>query len=198
MTLQPATTSPAPPALGGVHHIAQVTSCPEETLRFYRDTLGFPLLHTVSATGWLSNDYPDFIHFFFGLGKGCHLAFFYFFSDPDEKPPSALIRQSKHIAFAVDTEEELRNWRERLKSHGIKVTPPLTHELVESIYFEDPNGIQLEIARPLRAFTDIDARDAELTLDALLSVLKSPDPTLRNVWRRKGELVQDRIRTEEP
>ena len=121
MTLQPATTSPAPPALGGVHHIAQVTSCPEETLRFYRDALGFPLLHTVSATGWLSNDYPDFIHFFFGLGKGCHLAFFYFFSDPDDKPPSALIRQSKHIAFAVDTEEELCNWRERLKSHGIQV-----------------------------------------------------------------------------
>lgn len=182
-----------PLRLNGVHHHAYVTWRPEETVAFYRDALGLPLVHAVSATGWLSDDFPDFLHFFFALGRGDHLAFFYYFGVSEDTAPTALMRKSRHIAFDVETEEEMHVWRRRLKSHGIKVTPPLTHELVESIYFDDPNGIQLEIARPLRAFTEIDARDAELTVQALLDVVKEDDPSLYAVWRRKAELLRGRL-----
>ena len=188
--------SKQPPALDGVHHIAHVTWKPRETLEFYRDALGLPLVHTVSATGWLSENFPDFLHFFFDLGKGNHLAFFYYFGLPEDRVPDELMRVSRHLAFDVQTEEELLLWRDRLKSYGIPVTPPLTHELVESIYFDDPNGLQLEIARPLRPFVDIDARDAALTLEALLDVVAKGAPSVHAVWQRKGELLRERLETE--
>ena len=180
-------------SLSGVHHIAFVTERPEETITLYRDVLGLPLVHTVSATGWISDGFPDFIHFFFELGRGAHLAFFYFFDT--ERPPVThdLEQRARHIAFDVGTEAELMQWRDRLKSAGVPVSKPIAHELVESIYFEDPNGIQLEVCRPLRAFGPVDAEDAQLTLEALLKVVQTGHPTLHEVWRAKADLLQDRL-----
>ncbi len=181
--------------LKGVDHLAWVTWKPEETVRFYRDVLGLPLVHAITATGWVSETFPDFVHFFFALGNGDHLAFFYYFGLPEEEQPGDLMHRSRHLALHVDTEQELLDWRARLKAHGVRVTPPLAHELLESIYFDDPNGIQLEITRPLRAFAAIDARDAELTLRALSDVTRNGKPTVEEMWRRKGEL--SRAHTEE-
>lgn len=181
----------------GVHHVAHVTWHPEETVHFYRDALGLPLVHAVSAAGWLSEDFPDFVHFFFDLGKGNYLAFFHYFGVPEEQAPPHLMQVSRHIAFDVETQEELLGWRARLKSHGIAVTPPLAHELVESIYFTDPNGLQLEVARPLRPFGDIDARDAALTVEALLDVVRKGDASLEKMWRRKAEILRERLGTED-
>ncbi|MFL6000082.1 MAG: VOC family protein [Streptomyces sp.] len=181
--------------LKGVDHLAWVTWKPEETVRFYRDVLGLPLVHAITATGWVSETFPDFVHFFFALGNGDHLAFFYYFGLPEEEQPGDLMHRSRHLALHVDTERELLDWRARLKAHGVRVTPPLAHELLESLYFDDPNGIQLEITRPLRPFAPIDARDAELTLRALSDVTRSGKPTVEEMWRRKGEL--SRAHTEE-
>ena len=174
--------------LKGVDHLAWVTWKPEETVHFYRDVLGLPLVHAITATGWVSETFPDFVHFFFALGKGDHLAFFYYFGLPEEEQPGDLMHRSRHLALHVDTERELLDWRARLKAHSVRVTPPLGHELLESIYFDDPNGIQLEITRPLRPFAPIDARDAELTLRALSDVTRTGKPTVQEMWRRKGEL----------
>lgn len=176
--------------MGGVDHIALVTWEPAATCDFYTRVLGLPLVHAITATGWLKEDFPDFVHFFFELGKGNYLAFFYFFGLPEEEPPGDLMHRSRHLAFHVDTEEEMLAWRERIKSHGVRVTHPMQHELLESIYFDDPNGIQLEITRPLRPFGDVDARDAELTLMALADVAGKPDATVQDMWRRKAEIVR--------
>ncbi len=150
----------------------------------------------MTGTGWLSESFPDFVHFFFGLGKGNHLAFFYFFGLPPDEAPGDLMHRSRHIALHVDTEEELLAWRRKLKAAGIRVTPPLAHEMIESIYFDDPNGIQLEITRPLREFGDIDARDAELTVTALTDVIRKGGPSLQAAWQRKGELIAERYERE--
>lgn len=176
--------------LAGVDHLAHVTWDPGATREFYQDVLGLPVIHAVTGVGWLSDDFPDFVHFFFGLGKQNYLAFFYYFGLPREEAPDYLMHLSRHIALHVDTEEEMLSWRDHVKSHGIQVTPPLTHELLESIYFDDPNGIQLEIARPLRSFQDIDARDAELTVRAAAEVAALPKPTVSEMWRRKANLVR--------
>ncbi|MFF0571192.1 VOC family protein [Streptomyces sp. NPDC004041] len=180
-------------SLQGVDHLAHVTWDPDATVLFYRDALGLPLVHAVTGTGWLSESFPDFVHFFFGLGKGNHLAFFYFFGLPRDQAPDDLMHRSRHLALRVETEEELLAWRRKLKAAGIRVTPPLAHEMIESIYFDDPNGIQLEITRPLREFGDVDARDAALTVAALTDVVRKGDPSLKATWQRKGELIADRF-----
>jgi catechol 2,3-dioxygenase-like lactoylglutathione lyase family enzyme len=175
--------------LSGVDHIAMVTWHPAETRDFYTQVLDMPLVHAITATGWLKEEFPDFVHFFFELGKGNYLAFFYFFGLPQEELPGDLMHRSRHLAFHVDTEAELVAWRERIKDRGVRVTHPMQHELLESIYFDDPNGIQLEITRPLRPFGPVDARDAELTLRALADVAK-PDATVQQMWQRKAEIIR--------
>lgn len=181
------------PTLSGVDHIALVTWRPAETYEFYRDVLGLPLVHAITATGWVTEEFPDFVHFFFGLGNGNFLAFFYYFGLAEEAPPGDVMHRSRHLAFHVDTEEELVAWRARIKAMGVRVTPPLAHELLESIYFDDPNGIQLEITRPLRPFGEIDERDAHLTLRALADVAADPEPTVQAMWQRKAALVLENI-----
>ncbi|MEU8912984.1 MULTISPECIES: VOC family protein [Streptomyces] len=176
--------------LDGVDHLAFVTWRPRATHAFYTQALGMPLVHAITATGWVTEDYPDFVHFFFDMGRGNRIAFFYYFGLPEEDPPSDLMHRSRHVAFHVDTEEELLAWRDRLKAHGVRVTRPLGHELIESIYFDDPNGIQLEITRPLREMSAIDARDAELTLHALTDIADSPHPSAQALWQRKAELIR--------
>lgn len=182
--------SPESPRVDGVDHLAYVTWRPRETYEFYTQAMGMPLVHAITATGWVTEDYPDFVHFFFDMGRGNRIAFFYYFGLPAEAPPSDLMHRSRHLAFHVDTEQELLAWRSRLKAHGVRVTTPLAHELIESIYFDDPNGLQLEITRPLREMSGIDARDAELTLHALIDVADSPRPSLPAMWQRKAELIR--------
>ena len=74
------------------------------------------------------------------------------------------------------------------------------HEVVESLYFRDPNGYFLEIGRPLRAFVELDAKDGELTLRAAMEEedrRRARGETLDGieaVWRAKGTLVRQLAR----
>jgi catechol 2,3-dioxygenase-like lactoylglutathione lyase family enzyme len=186
------------PKLCGVHHTARPTWKLKETVEFYRDTLGLPLLHSVSARGWGPADHPDFLHFFFDSGAGSSIAFFYYLGhvQPDHlvhRP--AFDSDAVHTAWRVDTEDQLMAWRQRLETRGVEIMFQVEHEVVESIYFRDPNGYLLEIGRPLRRFCEVDARDAELTLQAAIAeeerqlqagrVLDS----IEAVWRAKGDLL---------
>ena len=54
----------------GVDHAAFPTFDPAGTVRFYRDVLGFPVVHSICAVGWGPEDHPDFIHFFFQFPAG--------------------------------------------------------------------------------------------------------------------------------
>ena len=63
----------------GVDHAAFPTFDPNATVRFYRDVLKFPVVHSICAAGWGPERHPDFIHFFFDIGQGDRLAFFYYF-----------------------------------------------------------------------------------------------------------------------
>ena len=65
----------APLRLHGVDHTARPTWRLKETVTFYRDILGLPLIHTISARGWGPSTHPDFLHFFFDSGKGFRCAY---------------------------------------------------------------------------------------------------------------------------
>ena len=52
----------------------------------------------------------------------------------------------QHVAFNVDTDDELLALRDRIRDRGVNVMGPLDHGLCKSIYFAGPEGLNLEIA----------------------------------------------------
>jgi catechol-2,3-dioxygenase len=138
------------------------------------------------------------LHFFFESGAGSTIAFFYYLG---HQQPDHLVHRPKfdsdavHTAWRVETAEELQAWRSKLEKNGVKVLFQVGHEVVESFYFRDPNGYLLEIGRPLRELTKLDATDAELTLKAAMLVedrLRAQGGELveiEAVWRAKGTLL---------
>lgn len=185
--------------LNGVHHTARPTWKLKETLEFYRDTLGLKLVHCVSARGWGSAAHPDFLHFFFDSGAGSTIAFFYYLGDDQ---PTHLVHRPEydndavHTAWRVETHEELMAWRALLEKRGVAIMYQIEHEVVESIYFRDPNGYYLEIGRPIRDFIPLDTHDAELTLAAAIAVEEARAQTgdrlkdIESVWKAKGAMLE--------
>ena len=99
----------------------------------------------------------------------------------------------------MEDHEELQQWKETLEKRGITVSPYTRHEILESIYFRDPNGYPLEITLRLRDIHRLDAKDAEMTIEAAMQMedeLRANDTRLQDidtVWRRKAKLVEDYI-----
>ena len=188
--------------LDGVDHTARPTWKLRETVEFYRDVLGLPLVHTISARGWGAPGHPDFLHFFFDAGKGATIAFFYYIgTDRPEKylPEDNHFYSATHTAWSVPTSEELQRWKTTLEARGLIVSPYTRHEILESIYFRDPNGYPVEITLRLREVEVIDETDARLTLEAAMQVedeLRAKGDRLHDidtVWRRKAKLVEELI-----
>lgn len=189
----------------GVDHVAYPTFDPAGTVRFYRDVLGFPVVHSICAAGWGPERHPDFIHFFFDIGNGDRLAFFYYFGlEPFEGGPQGdaysrfaadvpvFFIRSRHLAIHVDSEEDLLEYRRRLDGSEWPVEMQIQHETIESIYAHDPNGYMIEITRALRPVTPQEDLDAALTIDALVDVVSGPDPSMAALLARKAELIVER------
>lgn len=189
----------------GVDHAAFPTFDPAGTVRFYRDTLGFPVVHSICAAGWGPEDHPDFIHFFFDIGNDDRIAFFYYFGleQPESlgkgdayarfgpETPEFFVR-SRHLAIHVDSEEHLLEYRRRLDGSTWPVEMQIQHETIESIYTHDPNGYMVEITRALRPVTPQEDLDANLTIDALVDIAETPGAGMAELLTRKAELIVER------
>ena len=189
--------------LNGVDHTARPTWKLRETVEFYRDKLGLPLVHAITAQGWgrAKERHADFIHFFFEAGKGATIAFFYYIGTeqpPELAVPRGYMGMANHTAWRVDTVEDLLAWQRRLEVAGVQVSQFIKHEILESIYFRDPNFYPLEITRPLRAVEHLDNVDAELTIAAALELADSGGWTnIEQLWRLKAKHVAAYQRNEE-
>lgn len=189
----------------GVDHAAFPTFDPAGTVHFYRDVLGFPVVHSICAVGWGPEDHPDFIHFFFDIGNDDRIAFFYYFGAEafnqtgwgdayagfGPEVPLYFIR-SRHLAIHVGSYEDLMEYRRRLDASQWPVEMQIRHETIESIYTHDPNGYLVEITRAMRPVTPAEDLDANLTIDALLDVVAEPGPSLAKLLARKAELIVER------
>lgn len=190
----------------GVDHTAFPTFDPAGTVRFYRDVLKFPVVHSICAAGWGPKQHPDFIHFFFDIGNDDRIAFFYYFGlepmgDP-EAPGDAWARlardtpeffvNSRHLAIHVEDEEDLLEYRRRLDESEWPVEMQVMHETIESIYTHDPNGYMIELTRALRPVTRQEDLDAELTVQALCDVATADNPNMDGLLTRKAELIVER------
>src|SRR5690606_12096361 len=58
-----------------------------------------------------------------------------------------------HYAFAVEDEEEQKEWRYRLNSAGYRVSQILDRDYFRSIYSNDPDGHIVELATVGPGFT---------------------------------------------
>lgn len=195
----------SPPPLRGVDHTARPTWRLRETVEFYRDKLGLPLVHVISARGWGPATHPDFLHFFFDSGNGSTIAFFYYLGSEEPaglreraaaRPlPDDHVADATHTAWLVEGPEALRAWKQRLESQGLEVSVETRHEVIESIYVRDPNGYFVEFTHKLRPLTALDATDARLTLEAAMAAEDAVRETghalgpVDAIWRRKAVLV---------
>ena len=185
-----------PIPIAGVHHTARPTWKLSETVHFYRDLMGLPLVHAISARGWGAEDHADFLHFFFDSGNGSTIAFFYYLGT--ESPDFVLPRddyrfRATHTAWRVESREQLLKCRAHLESAGVDVNYQIRHEVIESIYFNDPNGYPMEITWQVRPFEGIDREDARLTMEAAMALEKKSFAELENidqVWLYKGRYLQ--------
>ncbi|MEE2672299.1 MAG: VOC family protein, partial [Myxococcota bacterium] len=66
--------------LRGVNHLALVCKDMARTVDFYSNVLGMPLTKTLDLPGGMGQ------HFFFDMGNGESLAFFWFPEAPDRAP----------------------------------------------------------------------------------------------------------------
>jgi catechol 2,3-dioxygenase-like lactoylglutathione lyase family enzyme len=169
----------------GVNHLALVCKDMARTVEFYRDVLGMPLTKTIDLPGGRGQ------HFFFDIGNGDCLAFFWFPNAPESVPgisnPAALPGQGSflsahgsmnHIAFNVPA-EKFDEYYAKLKAKGIAVTPVMNHDnspnqvsaemnpdvFVRSVYFFDPDGVCLEFASWTADFDESDALDEPMNAE---------------------------------
>ena len=129
----------------GIHHAVLICSDVEQTIRFYQDLLGFPLVELVE-----NRDYAGSTHFFFDLGNRTLLGFFDF-PGLGLEPGIEAIGGVQHIAISArrDRWEEVRD---RLEAAGVPYAGP-DRGIEESMYFKDPDGIQIELlSDPLMFF----------------------------------------------
>ncbi len=130
-----------------IHHVAYATRDPEATYEFYSKKLGMPLLRTENHRQ--GDGY--FRHFFFGMGGGEALAFFEVQGVGEESDFRTDISEGmglpvwvNHIAFRLDSLEELETMKKKLHSNGIDALRQIDHGWCTSIYMLDPNGIMVE------------------------------------------------------
>lgn len=169
----------------GVNHLALVCKDMAKTVEFYRDVLGMPLVKTLDLPGGNGQ------HFFFDIGNGDSLAFFWFPTAPEAVPgisaPEALPTRGNfmsahgsmnHIAFNVPA-EKFDEYYQRLIDKGVDVTQVLNHDnsptqsspemndgvYVRSVYFFDPDGVCLEFAAWTQTFDESDVAHDPMQAD---------------------------------
>src|ERR687887_525466 len=88
-----------PSTARGIHHAAFVCKDVEQTIRFYQDFLGFPLVELVE-----NRDYKGSSHFFFDIGNKNLLGFFDF-PGHDHPAFTETIGGVQHIALSATPEQ---------------------------------------------------------------------------------------------
>ncbi len=133
----------------GFHHIGLATHDMEATLDFYENTLGF----TTRVCDVIKPEGGGAIrHAFLDAGNGELMAFMECNDVPGVAADfDAGINRGLgiaggliHFAFEVASPAELQEKREHLQDKNVDVTDIVDHGWCQSIYFKDPNHLQLE------------------------------------------------------
>ncbi len=119
------------------------------------------------------------MHLFFEFGDQNFIAFFDLpHTVEEEKFPIRDGLEEFHVAMEVGSREELTAFKRRLEEHGVAVFGPIDHHFCHSIYFFDPNGLNLE-------FTVRDDRH-----DAILAEEAANGPRVMGEWISRTAAVR--------
>lgn len=136
----------AAPRISGVHHSAFRCKDAAETRAFYEGVLGLPLKAALTFEEEPGTGRPlPYMHLFFEMADGRFIAFF---DVPGKAKPEKFGLKwgmDLHFAMEVASMDELAQFKARLDEHGIPCFGPIDHHFCHSLYFYDPNGINLEI-----------------------------------------------------
>ncbi|HEY1962105.1 MAG TPA: VOC family protein [Rhizomicrobium sp.] len=113
------------------------------SLAFYSDVMGFPLIATYSGEDW--GGYP-WLMMFFSVGDGREIVLVAL-KGASRPVHDGFAKDTRHLAFAEESGASLEGWRKKLRERKIEFWEE-THGPQRSVYFEDPNGIVLEITAP--------------------------------------------------
>ena len=121
--------------LNGLHHLALVCKDMERTVAFYTQVLGLTLKKGFDLPGYGQ-------HFFFDMGNGSELAFFWFNDAEPAQPGVAAVKNivgsrqgnissahgsMNHVAFSVAA-EDIAAYREQRMAKGVDCPPIVPHD----------------------------------------------------------------------
>jgi len=172
----------------GFSHIGLSTLDLDRTRAFYENVLGF---RAVRCDILKVKEGGQIRHIFFDTGRDQLIAFMEASGVPGIPAeydaginrglgvPGAFY----HFAFEAGSEAALVETRDALRAKGVEVTEVVDHDWAKSIYFKDPNGIQLEFCSFTR---NLNADDARMQPRAEISVrrLGLEDPAALSSARR--------------
>jgi catechol 2,3-dioxygenase-like lactoylglutathione lyase family enzyme len=151
----------------GFSHIGMSTLDLDKTRDFYENVLGFK---PVRCDIIKMKEGGRIRHIFFDTGRDQLIAFMEARGVPGIPAeydaginrglgvPSAFY----HFAFEAGTEPALEQKRQELLTKGVEVSEVVDHDWAKSIYFKDPNGLQLEYCcytRELATTSDVQMQE---------------------------------------
>jgi catechol 2,3-dioxygenase-like lactoylglutathione lyase family enzyme len=130
----------------GVHHITLVGADRQRSIDFWEGVLGMPFVFEQPN---LDNEAES--HLYFDPGDGRLITVFTDEGRAVDRERAAAIREGReaghvhHIAFAI-SEATFHQTVERLDERGIRHSGVKDRGFMDSIYFEDPLGLLIELA----------------------------------------------------
>ncbi len=136
----------------GIHHIAIMTGAMKSQIEFFSDVLGCRLVAIFDMHG-----VPGGFHAFLHLDDHCsfslvqlpgtgeipiQLGITHAGSGSGVSAPGTM----QHLAFKVDSRDDLLAIRDRIRTKGVNVIGPINHGMCQSIYFAGPEQLALEVA----------------------------------------------------
>lgn len=135
-----------------VNHIAICTADMKAQLDFFTDVMGMELV-ALYAIG----DEAGTIHGYLKFNDSCSLILVYTPETGKIKPIKGVTHAKhpalssapgtiQHIAFNMDSLEDMLELRDRVRSKGYSIMGPINHGMCKSMYFGGPEDLTLEVA----------------------------------------------------
>lgn len=134
----------AKPEIRSLRHMSFRCFDAEETREFYEDFLGLEFSAALPVEVEVNGKPVDAMNIYFRMADGDFIAFY---DIPEDVSPQMfkLDPMELHLGMKVSSEAAMMTWADKLKARGVPYMGPMDHDMVQSIYFQDPNGLWLEI-----------------------------------------------------
>jgi len=127
--------------IAGIHHITLLCKSLDQSVAFYRNTLGMRMVKQTT-----NEDDQGARHLFFGDEQGRPGTLVTCLEYPDLEPGRVGVGSTHHFALTVESEDELGGWRDYLMGQGVACTEVLDRTFFKSVYLRDPDGHIVELA----------------------------------------------------